>query len=353
MKFPSSGIDVYAPTFTVKLGGEEIPTEDITSVEIDEEIENPGSFTISFNDMLDTKQQKFKWLDDARIHVGTLIEISVSYAASSGKNKLSFSGRIESVTKQFGSGGNAVLDIAGFDRSHDLMISYKGKYVYSDKKYSQIVEEIANVYGMETDKISQSKIEQCVSRELSEDDYQFIKRLAKDIDFEFFVRGKSLYFRKPEDYKTAEIIFTNGINIVNFSPRMSISSFVNEVEVYKYISDEKKLIFEVAELEDITKNVYIPDYLKNQAEKKIFRKNVDVDSAEEAKILAIAELKSKNENLITSSLESIGNPSLRPGITVKIEKVGKLFSGTYYVEKAKHSMKQKGYSTTLTLRRCR
>ena len=100
MTFPSSGIAVYAPTFTVKLEGEEIPTEDITGVEIDEQIENPGMCAISFNDMLDMKKQKFRWLDDARIQLGTRIEISFSYAqgsgnaSSSGGNTLLFIGRI-------------------------------------------------------------------------------------------------------------------------------------------------------------------------------------------------------------------------------------------------------------------
>lgn len=354
MTFPSSGIEVYAPTFTVKLEGEEIPTEDITSVEIDEEIENPGSVTISFNDMLDMKKQKFRWLDDTRIQPGTLIEVSVSYAASSGKNTLSFTGRIESVSKQFNSGGNTTLDIMGFDLSHDMMKSYKGNGVYNDKKYSQIVEEIANAYGVKTDQIKQTEIEyKSVSKELREDDYQFIKRLAKEEELEFFVRGKSLYFRKPDDAGKEIITLTNGIDIVNFSPRISISTFVNEVEFYYYIGNVKEKILQVAKLEDITQNVYIPNYLNSQNKKKIFRKVQKVASAEEAKNLAIAELESKNQKLITANLESIGNPSLRPGITVKIEKVGDLFSGTYYVEKAKHSMKQKGYSTTLTLRRCK
>jgi len=352
--FPSSGIAVYAPTFTVKLEGKEIPTDDITSIEVDEQIENPGSVTISFNDMLDMKTQKFRWLDDTRIHLGTLIEVSFSYAASSGKNILSFTGRIESVSKQFNSSGNTTLDIMGFDLSHDMMKSYKGNGVYNDKKYSQIVEEIASAYGMETDQIKQTKIEyELVSKELSEDDYQFIKRLAKKEGLEFFLRGKSLYFRKPDDAGTEFITFTNGINIVHFSPRISISTFVNEVEFYYYIGSGKEKILQVATLDDITQNVYIPDYLKSQNNKKMFRKVQKVKSSEEAKSLSIAELESKNQKLITANLECIGNPSLRPGITIKIEKVGNLFSGTYYVEKAKHSMKQKGYSTTLTLRRCK
>ena len=104
MTFPSSGISVYSPTFTVNLGGKKIPTEDITDIEVDEQIENSGMCIISFNDMLDMKKQKFRWLDDARIKIGTRIEISFSYAqgsgntASSGGNTLLFIGNLHGNT---------------------------------------------------------------------------------------------------------------------------------------------------------------------------------------------------------------------------------------------------------------
>ncbi len=53
MTFPSSGIEVYAPTFTVKLKemNATIPRGDISSVEIVEYLESPGKFTILFNDV--------------------------------------------------------------------------------------------------------------------------------------------------------------------------------------------------------------------------------------------------------------------------------------------------------------
>ncbi len=49
--------------------------------------------------------------------------------------------------------------------------------------------------------------------------------------FEFFVRDKTLYFRKSEDNKTPELSFELHNNIISFSPRMSVANVVNEVVV--------------------------------------------------------------------------------------------------------------------------
>lgn len=357
MTFPSSGIAVYSPTFTVKLGGEKIPTDDITDLEVDEQIENSGMCIISFNDMLDMKKQKFRWLDDARIKIGTRIEISFSYAqgsgnaASSGGNTLLFIGSLQAITPNFEPGGSAKLKIRGYDLSCNLMKSREGQGIYTNESYSDIVGDIAQKYGLQQDQIeSPTPVHGSVSRNTSEDDYQFVKRLASELSYEFFVRGESLYFRKPKDSENANITFTNGINIVSFSVETNTSAYVSEVQINFWSSNQKEKSPQTAKQEEVGNSFGFD--LTSQQDKKIILENVNVSSAEEANAFAVAELKKRNKNLITGDLVSIGNPSIRPGMTIKIEKVGDRFSGTYYVEKTKHSLNQKGYSTTLTMRRC-
>lgn len=356
MTFPSSGIEVYAPTFTVKLKemNATIPRGDISSVEIVEYLESPGKFTILFNDVLDMKKQKFRWLDDNRIQPGNLIEISFNYASSSNKSTLVFLGRINSVTHDFDFSGKATLSVTGFDLSHDLQESWSGNCVYNDKKYSQVVSSIASSNELNRGKVDETtQVYENVSRLFDEDDYKFIRRLAEGIGYEFFVREKSYYFRKPEDDKDAKMIFTNGINIVTFTPQVNSSILVHEVKVISWNRYEKDIISQTATLKDIEKCVYIPPVLKGQTPVKKIRKFINALDADEAKTRSIAELKRKNKKLFTGRLENIGNPSLRPGITVKIEKVGKRFSGTYYVEETKHIINRDRYLTTLELRRCK
>lgn len=357
MTFPSSGIAVYAPTFTVKLEGEKIPTEDITDIEVDEQIENLGMCVISFNDMLDMKKQKFRWLDDARIKIGTRIEISFSYAQGSGNasslgdNTLLFIGSLHAITHNYDPGGSTKLEVRGYDLSCNLMRSSKGQESYKNKNYSEIVKDIAEKYGLKQNQIESSTlVYDSVSRDSSEDDYEFVKKLACRNNYEFFVREQSLYFRKPKDSDDAKFTFTNGINIISFSTETSVSTYVSEVQINFWNSNQKEKSPQTAKQAEVG-NSYGLD-LESQQGKKIIMENVNVSSAEEANALALAELTRRNQNLITGNLVSIGNPSIRPGMTVKIEKVGDRFNGTYYVKETKHSINQNGYRTTLTMRRC-
>jgi phage protein D len=354
MTFPLKGIEIYAPNFKLKMIDQNvtIPNGDITSLEIVEELNESGKFEISFNDVLDMKSQKFKWLDNKLILPGNLIDISLNYASISNDNKLTFIGRIKKITPQFAFNSNATLQVIGFDLSHDLKASQKGGTAFDKKKYSQIIEEIASANGLKTGNIQQTETVESVSKSSDQDDYKFIEKLTSEIGFEFFVRGKSLYFRKPKENEDASIIFTNGINILSFSPQISISTYVNEVECNNWDSNKKEKNSQTAKQEDIIKDSSILNCLKNQKDKKIILENKNVSSPEVAKILATAELKKRAENLITGTLESVGNPSIRPGMTVKVEKVGELFNGVYYVKKTTHSIKQKGYTTILELRRC-
>lgn len=357
MTFPSSGLDIYAPSFTVKLKkkNEIIPRGDINSVEIIEDLEYPGEFTITFNDVLDMKKQEFRWLDDDRIQPGNLIELSLSYASSSAKNILVFLGKITSISHNFDFSGKATLSVKGNDLSNNLKESWAGEYVYNKKTYSQIVADIASANKLKRGEVDETKKKyENVSRQLEEDDYKFVKRLAGDIGYEFFVREESFNFRRPGDEKDAQITFTNGINLVTFSPTVKSSPLVHEVTVTSWDPSNKENISQTARLADISKCIYIPPLLKGQTpQKKIPIPPINGLNAEEAKIRAVAQLKKENEGLFTGSLESIGNPSLRPGITINIEKVGKRFTGVYYIKKATHSMNQEKYRTTLQLRRCR
>ena len=44
-----------------------------------------------------------------------------------------------------------------------------------------------------------------------------------------------------------------------------------------------------------------------------------------------------------------GDPSIRAGTTLKVEGIGKRFSGNYYITKAKHAIGDEGYTLKLEL----
>ncbi|WP_298685444.1 phage late control D family protein [uncultured Methanomethylovorans sp.] len=354
-----AGPEIYVPSFTVKWENEEVvPKDDIVGIEIDEDLELPGMFKISFKEQFDLSKQQFKWLDNRRIDPGTKLMIFFGYASSSTKQGLMM-GKIKAISPGFLSGGPPSLAVEGYDLSHDLQ-KRQHKVKCDNVTYADVAREIAmkndlSAAGVEGEKLM---IHPKIERKVDEMDHAFLQRLAKNIEFEFFVRERTLYFRRPKDDHEANVSFEFHKNMISFSPRMSSASLVSEVRVTAWSEKEKKAISEFVQLKDIESKVGIPDFsgIVEKAEEKLSTVKLEgrvVSSREEAKTIALSELKKRNLGFITGTLECAGNPQLRPGMTINIEKVGKrLFSGVYYVTKAKHVLGEGGYKTTLEVRRC-
>jgi hypothetical protein len=355
MATPISGMDIYAPVFKVKqTGGEYPPKESILSIEIDEDIETPAMFRISLNEEINIKTQQFRWLDDDKIKPGTEVEILFGYATS--KKQGMIKGRIKALTPGFQSTGNPTLSLEGYDFSHDLQKTAK-EFTDTKVTYSTIAQEIAQKNGL-TAKVDPTEIpHDKVERIKNEMDYGLLRRLSNEIGYEFFVRNKELFFRIPKDNIKGDFTFEFKKNFINFNPRMTAAALVNEVHVTAWNIKDKETISESVTINDIKSSVGIPDFDSIVETSHGTRIDVKLEgrlvrSQKEAKNLAKAELKRRNKGFIEGTLECIGDPQLRPGITVNIEKVGKRFSGVYYIAKANHSIGEAGYKTTITVRRC-
>jgi phage protein D len=352
-----SGTDIYAPVFTVKLveTGVKLSRDSITGIEINEDLENPSMFKVSLNESFDYNTQEFEWLDNDSITPGTEVIIYFGYASAPGKSGL-IRGRIKALSPGFLSSGITTLNLEGYDLSHDLQKT-EGDLSYSKITYSNVAQKIARdnnltFDGIETTIILHKKIE----RKRNEKDFALLKRLSNEIGHEFFIRDKTVYFRKPKDNKDGQITFEFRKNFISFSPRMTTANLVNEVRVTAWNKNDKESISETAVISDIQSSVGIPDLdsIAEQSQNRKIKVRLEgwvVRSREEAKTLAIAELRRRNRGFIEGSLECIGDPQLKPGMTINIKKVGKRFSGTYYITKARHVIGDSGYQTSLDVRR--
>lgn len=344
--------NVYAPCFIVKINDKELSHDAIISVSVEESLEAPTKFNIALNESLDIDTQKFHWLDQDVTDPGNKVEIFFGYAQKEKHNL--FLGTIKALTPGFQSTGIPSLSIEGYDRSHSMQKKMK-KFNGKDVKYSDIVRELAKKHGLGSKNVEDTgKKKKKVQRKKNEKDYELIRRLAKKMHFEFFVQGKELYFRKPKEKDKAICSYKYQQNLISFSPRLTMANLVNEVIVTGH--NEKK--------EDIKESVKLMDIVSSDLAKTIkkFIKATDgtdpkkveykaLKSKEEARQKGIVVLKKALNTFIQGDLESIGDPGLRIGTCVDIEGVGKLFSGDYYIQTAKHSFDDSGYKTTIGVRR--
>jgi phage protein D len=358
----SLGLKIFVPFIGVKLMDEskhplkDIPQKAISGLEIEEDLEEPGLFRIYLNDTLNLKTQKRSWAEDTNLQPENTVKISIGYVSDPANKLLSFIGRIRSVGTQAEEENSGTLELRGYDLSYDLKKTDSAGIIYNDKKYSDIVTEIAGNNKLKTDKIETSKLTyENIIRPPGESDFTFLKKVSEEIGFEAFVQEESLYFRKPKDTVKGQISFEPGKGILNFNPTMSTAVMVSELTVNSWDIKKKEMISGKATLNDIKSGVGTKEFSSAGNKLKKIKINLGsrvLRSAEEAKNVAISELKRRNKGFIKAELECIGNPALRPGMTINIEKVEQRFNGVYYIERAIHTVGKNGYKTTLSLRGC-
>lgn len=350
-------LDYYAPRFRVEIDGEAIPMDAIVSVEVDENLENPAMFTINFNETLDPKTQRFEWMDNSILTPGAEVKIFMGYTSRPTPNpEPIFRGRLHTLNPAFQNSGVPSLSVQGYDFSHGLQ-KKKSHFSRTNVRVSDAASEIARLNGLDASGV-ESTIPTHASIRQSEDesDSDFLKRLAKDIGFEVFVRGKTLYFRQPEDVTTELLTFDWLNSIISFTPRFSDSAQVSEVRVRGWNPSTKERIegrATAGDLKALSGGTSGAEQVQEASGEPVTLsiENRPIHSQEEANVLARAELNRRNDILITGSGEVVGTPSLRMGMNVMINGIGIRFSGRYYVTSAKHSIGDSGYKTSFEVRR--
>jgi uncharacterized protein len=356
------GLETYVSSIKVELMDEKknplktIKEEDIIKLVIEEDLEEPGIFSIFLNDIMDLDTQKHRWSEDTDIQPGNTVKISIGFVSDPERKIHSFIGRIRSIGTNEEEENGATLELRGYDLAYDLKKKDTPGLIYNDKKYSDIATEIAGNNGLKTDKIETSTLTyENITRYPGESDFAFLKRASEEIGFEFFVQKDTLYFRKPKDTLTGQITFEPGRDIIGFYPTMNNAAVVSEVTVNSWDAKNKETISGNATLEDIKSGVGIKEFTTASnkfADYKINLGDRVLCSAEVAKNMAVVELKKRNQKFIEAELECVGKPELCPGITINIEKVETRFNGSYYIERATHKVGRNGYITTLGLRGC-
>lgn len=346
--------NIYAPMLRVEIGEKLLSPTAIISVSIDENLKDPSKFNITLNEGLDIKTQRFTWLDNPDINPGKKVEIYFGYSKEEPKNPMM--GIIKALRPSFPSTGIPSLTMEGYDLSHSMQ-KRMSKIDDENAKYSDIAKEMAaKFYNLKAVTNDSGEKYQKVPRKPGQNDYEFLKDLAKEIGFEFFVQRDTLYFRKPKDDKKPVKTFYYRKNFISFAPRLSTASLINEVCVTGYNAKTKKRIKESVKLTDICTGPdvgFLTELIKvseGLQPKKI--EDIPLESEDKAKSIAEEKLKEALSNYyIPGTLECVGDPELRPGILIEIDGLGKLFSGKYYIASARHSFDNNGYRTTLEVRR--
>lgn len=75
-----------------------------------------------------------------------------------------------------------------------------------------------------------------------------------------------------------------------------------------------------------------------------------VTQKNQADAIAKAEFDKANDTFIKGEVECIGLPQIRTGVWINLDKMGKRFSGKYYVTETTHTIDGNGYRTRFSVK---
>ena len=356
----------YAPAFEIRAAGADVVRTlllEITSVRVETALEGPNRFTFVINNGFDIAKREFipaagKTLPEF-FDFGAPVEIRMGYGDRS-KLDLLLAGIVTELSTSFPSSGLPQLTVSGRDHSYRLMKGSDSKN-WERRKDSDVAREIAGLYNLNPNIEDTVVVHQKIEKS-QESHTQFLTRLADRNGFEFFVVNKELVFRSPANDKAGGIELEWGKGLMSFSPEINLSEQVTEVEVYGWNVQTKKPIVGKARKgdepgRDKTRASGKPRSSGAEVLQKVVKKGdgvlrvrVPVFSQQQADQTARAILKRRAEGFVGGNGESIGTPDIRPNANVVLKGLGDLFSTTFYVQQATHTIDTSGYRTSFEVK---
>jgi uncharacterized protein len=345
----------YAPAFEIKINGDNLVKDKgmgVTGFKIVTKVTDPDSLSFSVANGFNFITGEMNWIADC-LYIGKTVEASVGYTST--LTKL-FMGFIKSVNVDYPSGGAPSIKVECTGYSFFLTRASYFK-MWHDKKYSEVISEIAGNY---TTYIKSNDVDD-TSTKLSSivhnntNDFVFIKWVAEQINFDFYIRDDKLYFKKALEDKSPVINLKWGKSLRSFSPVIDLGGQIPKVTVtyWDKESNESKTVSVTAvnKIDSAGKSgpEILQSLLSSTAE---VQKNSTISVTEaEAKSEATALLNRTAMKLVTGSGDTIGIPEIRAGKYIQLEGLGLKLNGVYFVKTATHTIGDSGYITSFELER--
>lgn len=342
----------YVPEAIVLINDINVATKgiSITDLSIQQILDGASTFSFTVANALDYENNP-KYLDI--LDFGNKVEIKIGYK----DDYISvIIGLITSLNWNFTEGNYLDVSVGGHDYLFLLMKSKGEKKPWLKQTDSQIVKKIMNkpLYKVfKEKKFFNTTTKYPHTQQMNtESDYDFIvNKLAKRNGLEVISEGDTFYFREPPSLKDNTFTLTYGETLLTFTPQFNLAKQISKIEVYGWDETAKKKIIGKASL-SVTKDKKNPQQsIKSLIKEEITHKvKAPVCSQAEADLLAKSILSDVSNGLVTGSATAMGMPDFKPGIVVKLEKIGDYFSHNYYVDTVTHTFNEGAYQMNFTIK---
>ena len=350
--------EFFAPTFSVRVGGEELVRDALVAVtQVESELVLGGASRFNFTvvNAYDIEKRAF-FTERGRnlldiLTFGAEVEVCMGYGDARSTPRI-VSGLVTEITTNFPESGTPELTVAGYDHGFPLTLG-KSSRTWTKSRDSDAVHEIASFHNLDAQIESTTEQHNQIEQN-NESDWEFLKKLADRNHFELFVdEKKKLHFHKPSDRSDAVVRLAWGEGLLSFKPEANLAGQISKVEVRGWNPKTKETIVGKASAgeesgldgKSSSAGSRLKKFIKDPDKQPVLRLRQPVFTQAEANARAKAALNEKAKQFLTGDAETLGLPELRPDRNVQLDNLGAQFSRVYYVQSATHKVDANGYRT--------
>jgi uncharacterized protein involved in type VI secretion and phage assembly len=343
----------YLSVIKVKIAGTEQRDEfmgDVAEIVVDRSLHLPSMFSIRIRD------HQFKWVDKAELAIGKQVEISAEVSQDRGGHSGTLiKGEITALEPYFSDQGDTTLTIRGYDKSHRLHLGKKSR-VFANQTDKAIVETIAGEVGLSPDVDSASTgIQYDWVIQNNQTNMEFLLARAARIGYQVHVDDGTLYFKVGDAKLGDGPELTLSENLRYFQPCWSGTHQAEKAAVKGWDVTGKQAISQekTAGSEGLKQGGM--DKAGGDVVKAAFTgadaivTDVLVQTVDEATAVATGLIKGISRDFVQAEGECYGDPRVKAGHTLTINKVGQRFSGEYIVTSVTHVYTAEGFKTRFSI----
>jgi uncharacterized protein len=378
----------YSPDFMIEINDRGIPARlraSIQSVRFQNGLEGADRVELQI------VNENLRWLDNPLLALDQKLSLSIGYQPESLERL--FVGEIVTHEASFPSGGPPTLTIAAQDLLHRTMKGTKRRWFaipvpmernvpLRDKLVASVVSgsdglipiidplgaALSVVLGSEdaaTALGDPEEVQKLIRKQVGENDYEFLQRIARDNGWEMFVDhgasngGQRLRFQSSLDRLSPDTVLRYGESLIDFTPRETTAGEITAVTASIWVS-ATKASFNVTvgwdwKRKSLTLDVRPADSAFGSgdggppsASLELIDEPLTLASAPRA---IVSRLVPRLNQRLTGSGSTIGNPKIVAGNVLQLEGVGVGFGGLYRVTGAVHTIDSSGYRTSFDIRK--
>jgi uncharacterized protein involved in type VI secretion and phage assembly len=342
------------PGVEIRINGQALKSDELQEIRIEQSLMLPDAFSVQF-------QPNWEQMRNGERLLGAEVEILLG--ASDGRSlKSVLQGQVLALEPRFGDvihaagggshgGSGTHLAFAGYDHSHRLNRTRRTA-TFQNMTVGDIAHKVASTAKVDHGTIDNVGPPRKFCQQNNETDWEFLWRLAKDIDFEVLVVNKKLNFQKAGGASAAPLKLEFGEELFVFNPRITAVQQLDEFVVRGWDPEQQATVEGRAR---VTATDSRPGISRDKAAQAgsggtLTVSDRPVASKDEAQALA-ESLAAQHGNAYVSA-EGIcrGDPSIRPGTKVDVQHLAPDFDGVYTLSQTTHVFKGgKGYEIHFTI----